>query len=70
MVYTKLSSTTILNINNKKKFSWAPNQHIRMISKGSCDTEDWSNVCWKICFDITGINGVLEYIKTENNFKL
>jgi len=21
----------------------APNQHIRMISEGSCDTEDWSN---------------------------
>jgi len=24
-------------------FSWAANQHIRMISEGSCDTEDWSN---------------------------
>ncbi len=23
--------------------SWAVNQHIRMISEGSCDTEDWSN---------------------------
>ncbi len=23
--------------------SWAENQHIRMISEGSCDTEDWSN---------------------------
>ncbi len=23
--------------------SWAANQHIRMISEGSCDTEDWSN---------------------------
>ncbi len=22
--------------------SWAPNQHIKMISGGSCDTEDWS----------------------------
>ncbi len=22
---------------------WAANQHIRMISEGSCDTEDWSN---------------------------
>ncbi len=21
----------------------APSQHIRMISEGSCDTEDWSN---------------------------
>ncbi len=24
---------------------WAPDQHIRMISKGPCDTEDWSNGC-------------------------
>ncbi len=23
--------------------NWATNQHIRMISEGSCDTEDWSN---------------------------
>ena len=23
--------------------SWAADQHIRMISEGSCDTEDWSN---------------------------
>jgi len=23
--------------------SWATNHHIRMISEGSCDTEDWSN---------------------------
>jgi len=23
--------------------SWAPNPNIRMISEGSCDTEDWSN---------------------------
>jgi len=22
---------------------WAVNQHIRVISEGSCDTEDWSN---------------------------
>ncbi len=26
-----------------RNVSWAANQHIRMISKGSCDTEDWSN---------------------------
>ncbi len=25
------------------KYSWTPNQHLRMISEGSCDTEDWSN---------------------------
>ncbi len=23
--------------------SWAVNYHTRMISEGSCDTEDWSN---------------------------
>ncbi len=26
--------------------SWATNQHIRMISEGSCDTKEWSNGCW------------------------
>jgi len=25
-----------------------------MISEGSCDTEDWSNVCWKFIVTITG----------------
>ncbi len=32
-----------LNIDNNKTVSWAANQHIKMISEGSCDTEDWSN---------------------------
>ncbi len=26
-----------------RNVSWAANQRIRMISEGSCDTEDWSN---------------------------
>ncbi len=26
-----------------RNVSWAANQHIRMISEESCDTEDWSN---------------------------
>jgi len=26
-----------------RNVSGAANQHIRMISEGSCDTEDWSN---------------------------
>ncbi len=26
-----------------RNVSWAANQHIRMISEGSYDTEDWSN---------------------------
>ncbi len=36
-----LRSTAVFNIGNN--VSWAANQHIRMISEGSCDTEDWSN---------------------------
>ncbi len=39
----KTSSTTVFNSENNKHVSWAANQHIRMISKGSCDTEDWIN---------------------------
>ncbi len=35
------SSTTVFNIDNKKSAS--ANQHIRIISEGSCDTEDWRN---------------------------
>ncbi len=31
-------------------YNWVPNQHIRMISEGSCDTEDWSNGSWKFSF--------------------
>ncbi len=26
-----------------RNVSWESNQYIRMISEGSCDTEDWSN---------------------------
>ncbi len=45
--------------------SQAPNQHIRMISEGSCDTEDCSNAMAtkKISFSITRINYILKYIK-------
>ncbi len=31
------------NNDRNRTVCWAPDQHIRMISKGSCDTEDWSN---------------------------
>jgi len=37
--------------------SWAPHQHIRMISEGSCDTEDWSNGC--------NLFILIKYIKIE-----
>jgi len=36
------SSTTVFNIDNNHNVYWAAN-HIRVISEGSCDTEDWSN---------------------------
>ncbi len=32
-----------LNIANNQNVSWATNQHIRMISVESRDTEDWRN---------------------------
>ncbi len=40
----------------------AANQHIRMISEGSCDTENWSNDAENSAF-FTGINYILKYIK-------
>ncbi len=36
----QLFSALIITIRN---VSWAADQHIRMISEGSCDTEDWSH---------------------------
>ncbi len=36
---TQLISTLLI----RRYVSWASNQNIRMISEGSCDTEDWSN---------------------------
>jgi len=33
----KISSTTVLNIDNNMKHFRAENQHVRMISEGSCD---------------------------------
>jgi len=37
-IYSKIFSTLII-----RKVSCAANHHIRMISEGSCNTEDWSN---------------------------
>ncbi len=51
-----------------RNVTWAPNQHIRMISEGSCDTEDWSNGCWKFSFAITGINYILKDVQVENSY--
>ncbi len=59
MVFKKILSI-VFNNYLLKKVSWAPNKHIRMISKGSCDTEDWSDGCWKSSFAIN------EYITFKN----
>ncbi len=47
--------------------SWASKQHIRMISEGSCDTEDWSNEAENSAL-ITGMNYILKCIKIENSY--
>ncbi len=41
------------------------NQHIRMISEGSCDT---GVMMLKIQFYITGIKYTLKYIQIENSY--
>ncbi len=41
---------------------------IRMISGGSCDTEDWSNGGYKFSFANTGINYILKYVQIECRF--
>ncbi len=59
---------TVLNIdnNNKKNVSWIAHQHIRMISGGSCDTEDWSYYTENSAL-ITGINYIFfKYIQIES----
>ncbi len=51
-------------------FFLAANQHIRMISEWSCDSEDWSNDAENSAL-ITEINYILQYIEKENiYFKL
>ncbi len=46
LVFTKiLSSKTVQLFSTliRRNVSWAANQHIRLISEESCDTDDWSN---------------------------
>ncbi len=65
MCPAQLFPTLIIII--KKNVSWAANQHIRMISEGSCDTEDWSNDVDNSALS-TGINYILTYIHIENSY--
>ncbi len=53
------SITTVFNIIIRKD-SWAENQHIIIISKGSCDTENWSYDAENTAL-ITEINYILKY---------
>ncbi len=67
-----LFSTFIINIFNNgvpiiTDDNWAANQYIRMISEGSCDTEDWSNDAENSAL-ITGINYSLKYIQIESSY--
>ncbi len=43
------------------------NQYIRMISEGSCDTEDWINDAENSAL-ITAINYILLYVHIENSY--
>ncbi len=57
VVYRYLQNKS--NTKEQKAVSWAPNQHIRMISEGSCDTEDWSNNTEnEIIREIVGLDAV------------
>jgi len=52
----KKLSTTDFKIDNNKEYFWAPNQHIRMISKGS------------FSFAITRINYIWKYNKVVKSY--
>jgi len=44
MVSTEISSSKLfLTLIIIRNVSWAANHHIRVISEGSCDPEEWSN---------------------------
>ncbi len=50
---------TLIKIRN---VTWAPNP------EGSCDTEDWSNGCWKLNFAIMRINNIQIYSNGKQLF--
>uniref|UniRef100_A0A672R8M9 LHFPL tetraspan subfamily member 3 n=1 Tax=Sinocyclocheilus grahami TaxID=75366 RepID=A0A672R8M9_SINGR len=52
------STATVYKICGWMQLAAAPNHHIRMISKGSCDTKAWTN----------GINNIIKYIQIENKY--
>ncbi len=43
--------------------------NIKMISEASCNTEQWSDDCWKKnSFAFTAINYILKYFKIEKSY--
>jgi len=66
MISTKIwSGAAVFKIDKNRNVSLAANHHIRMISEGSCDTEDWSNDAENTAL-IAGIN----YINLIHFFNL
>ncbi len=57
-----LQNSPILQINTVLLTLYPSNQHNRMISEGSFDTEALLQHC------ITGINNILKYIKIETGY--
>ncbi len=58
--------STLIIIRN---VSWAANQHIRIISEGSCDTENWSRPNdAEHSVLIPGINYILTFIHMEIHY--
>ncbi len=64
MVWTQLCA---VHSTIQKCFSWAADQYIRMISEGSCDTEDWRNDAENSAL-ITGINYILKHIQNMHTY--
>jgi len=60
-----LSSTTVSTLIIIRNVSWASNHNIRVISEGSCDTEDWSNDTENSAL-IRGINYIIKHIQIED----
>ncbi len=50
-----------------RSVSWAADQYIRMISEGSCDTEDWRNDAENSAL-ITGINDIKKIIQNAHTY--
>ncbi len=55
-----LSKTTVFNIDNNRN---VPNQYIRMVSEGSCDTEDWRNAAKNSAEESNDFLNIFKHLK-------